>query len=136
MGEIQETVIATYAHMVWNHKDLNVIAQTFHEKALIHSPLGDFQGISGMQEVINQWINAFPDIELNIIDTLVEGSKVVIQWEAQSTHTDTFLSIPATGQRIRYQGITVYRFEQLKVIEYWTYLNLHSLLSQLAIPVS
>ena len=50
MGEIQETVIASYAHQIWNQKELRIISQTFHEKVHIHSPLGEFHGIKGMKQ--------------------------------------------------------------------------------------
>lgn len=127
MGEMQETVIATYAHTIWNQKDMGIVSQTFHEKALIHTPLGEFQGVKGMQQFAVLWLEAFPDMEVVPFDTLVEGTKVVIQWEAQGTHNGNFLNLSPTGQKVHYKGITVYRFDQLKVVEYWTYVDLHSL---------
>ena len=74
---------------------------------------------------------AFPDLRFTIDDQIAEGDKVCVRYRVQATHTEPFQGIPATGKRIAYSGILIYRVEGNKVAEQWTEFDLLGFLRQL-----
>ncbi len=60
---------------------------------------------------------AFPDSDLQIEEEIAEADKVVIRWIFSGTHQGSLLGIPATGKKVRWTGITIYRIVDGKVLE-------------------
>jgi predicted ester cyclase len=98
---------------------------------VIHSVLGDFYGVSAMKEVVQAWLKGFPDLSVANDLVIFENDLVSIQWRAKGSHKGTFKGLVATNKPITYSGITVYRIKDSKIIEYWAYLDMQHLLSQI-----
>ncbi|MBA3722911.1 MAG: ester cyclase [Parachlamydiaceae bacterium] len=120
-----------YTNRIWNNKDFSVIDNLVDNEIIIHSVLGDFHGPKTLKEVVNVWLKAFPD--LKVINTLViaENDIVSIQWQARGTHKGEFKGKSPTGKIITYTGVTLYRIQNGKIIEYWVYIDMQHLLNQL-----
>jgi steroid delta-isomerase-like uncharacterized protein len=52
---------------------------------------------------------AFPDFHRALEDIVAEGDKVVARYTARGTHQGEFMGIPATGKRVTFRWITIYR---------------------------
>lgn len=126
-----KTIAENYAEAIWNQKDLHVIDQLLHPEIVIHSLLGKFQGRQAMKDVVQAWLEAFPDLAVTTLSTLTEVDKVMIQWKAQGTHQGVFKGIQPTGKPVHYEGVTIYRIQEQKIIEYWAYLDMHYLFHQI-----
>jgi steroid delta-isomerase-like uncharacterized protein len=54
-------------------------------------------------EVARRWVSpfrsAFPDFEMDIVDLIAEGAKVVAHFKCSGTHRGEWLGVPATGRR-------------------------------------
>jgi predicted ester cyclase len=54
-------------------------------------------------EVAKRWVSpfqsAFPDFEMEIVDLIAEGQKVVARFKCAGTHLGDWLGVPATGRR-------------------------------------
>ena len=54
-------------------------------------------------EVAKRWVSpfrsAFPDFEMQIVDLIAEGEKVVAHFKCSGTHRGEWLGVPATGRR-------------------------------------
>jgi len=54
-------------------------------------------------ESAKRWVSpfqsAFPDFEMEIVDLIAEGEKVVACFKCSGTHRGEWLAIPATGRR-------------------------------------
>jgi predicted ester cyclase len=54
-------------------------------------------------EIAKRWVSpfqsAFPDFEMEIVDLIAEGEKVVAQFKCSGTHRGDWLGVPATGRR-------------------------------------
>lgn len=62
---------------------------------------------------------AFPDFQISINDTIVEGDKLVLRWTARGTHTGVYMGIPPSGQHITFTGLNVYSISDGKIAEAW-----------------
>jgi steroid delta-isomerase-like uncharacterized protein len=120
-----------YAETVWNAKEIDVIDQLIHKDVLIHSLLGDFRGAQAMKEVVQAWLKGFPDLSVKNEVIISENDLVSIQWSAKGTHKGEFKGKKPTGKPVVYSGVTVYRIKNDQIVEYWAYLDMQHLLSQL-----
>jgi predicted ester cyclase len=54
-------------------------------------------------EIAKRWVSpfqsAFPDFEMEIVDLIAEGEKVVARFRCSGTHLGEWLGVPATGRR-------------------------------------
>lgn len=120
-----------YANQVWNDKEISAIDRFVHQDAIIHSLLGDYHGTKAMKEVVQAWWNGFPDLRVNNENIISENDLVSIQWSAKGTHNGEFKGRKATGKPVSYSGVTVYRIKNNQIVEYWAYLDMQHLLSQI-----
>lgn len=120
-----------YANKVWNDKEVSAIDRFVHKDVLIHSLLGDFRGTQAMKEVVQAWLKGFPDLSVKNELIISENDLVSIQWSAQGTHKGEFKGKKPTGKPVFYSGVTVYRIKNGQIIEYWAYLDMQHLLSQI-----
>lgn len=128
---MNKKIIEDYMEEVWNKKNLSVIDEVFDESALIHSPLGQLKTSAEMLETVKEWINAIPDIKVELLHTLEENGIVVSHWKATGTHKSDLNGRQASGNPVSYHGVTMYRLENGKVKEYWAYLDSWSLEKQM-----
>ncbi|MCH9626994.1 MAG: hypothetical protein S4CHLAM2_06280 [Chlamydiales bacterium] len=126
-----KSLIEKYMLEVWNKKNLAMIANVFSESTRIHSPLGQFKSREEMTETIQKWILAIPDLNVTLLHTLEDNDIVVSHWRATGTHQKALNGIEAQGKPITYQGMSMYRLENEKVIEYWAYLDSWTLEKQM-----
>ena len=78
---------------------------------------------------------AFPDVRATAEDLLADGDKVIERTTAVATHTGEFNGIPPTGNPVVWTELHIYRFEDGKIAELWSEIDLLALLTQIgAIP--
>lgn len=126
-----KNIAEEYAHRIWDKKDLTAIIDLMHPEVVIHSLLGDYHGPEQMQKVVNAWLIAFPDLIVQNQAMICEADNVVIRWRAHGTHTGEFKGMQPTGKSIAYEGVTIYKVANAKIIEYWAYLDMEHLLNQI-----
>jgi predicted ester cyclase len=54
--------------------------------------------------------SVFPDLEIEVVDQVVEGDRVVSRWKARGTNR---------GRRASLDGITISHIEDGKIVEDW-----------------
>lgn len=108
---------------VWNKKNFEIIKEVFSDTAVIHSPLGQFKSPKEMSDTVSKWITAIPDIQVDLLNTMEDNGIIVSHWQAQGTHQKDLNGIKANGNPVTYQGVSMYRFENNQVVEYWAFLD-------------
>lgn len=58
---------------------------------------GEFAAIA--KRWVSPFQSAFPDFEMEIVDLIAEGEKVVARFKCSGTHRGEWLGVPATGRR-------------------------------------
>lgn len=124
-------IIDTYHQALWEQKDLSAIDRHFENDAIIHSAIESTRGTDNMKTVVEQWLQAFPDLVAHWEDTICEGNKVVSRWQAQGTQLGEFLGHPPSGKTVSYSGINIYELDADKIKQYWCVINMQHLLDQL-----
>lgn len=103
----------------------------------IFSPAFSTNGIvvgpAGPKRNIANRLTGFPDVRTTIEEVIVEGDKVVIRVLWRGTHTGAYSGVPATGKSVAVRVISIWRFEDGKVVENWTLQDQFSLLQQVGV---
>jgi steroid delta-isomerase-like uncharacterized protein len=62
---------------------------------------------------------ALPDMKIEVNQTLAERDLVAVYWTASGTNTQAGMGFPATGKKIKVNGMTIFRFKAGKICEEW-----------------
>lgn len=63
------------------------------------------------------WHHAFPDGRMDIQDLVIHGDQLWVYWISSGTHTNDYLGVKASGNKVRYWGMEIYSFEGDQVAE-------------------
>jgi len=62
---------------------------------------------------------ALPDMKIEVNQILAERDLVAVYWTASGTNTQAGMGFPATGKKIKVNGMTIFRFKAAKISEEW-----------------
>jgi ketosteroid isomerase-like protein len=84
-------------------------------------------------EHIQLFEKGFPGYAIKVDDFIEAGDKVVVRARLRGRHTGNFNGIPATGRRVEFSFIMIYRLEGGKIVQHWLEANHVTLLAQLGV---
>lgn len=119
----------------FNRGDFETYLGLYADDALLHGyapePL-DKRGIVAFYAAFGE---SFSGARLTTHDTVAEGDRVSVRFTLAATHTGAFQGVPATGNPIQADGITILRFREGRCVERWSSLDFLTVLTQIgAIP--
>ena len=134
MSQENKTIAHRYVEEFWNEGRVDIFEEIVAPDGVSHSTLGDAnaeewrQGTAALR-------NAFPDIRITIDDEIAADGKVVQRWTIRGTHQGDFFGVPATGKKVAWPVIAIFRLSGAKIAEVWTQGDTLSTLQQLgAVP--
>ncbi len=119
---------------VWNEGDAALAGEIFAEDVVVHDiPLGaTYEGLDAFTDWMSGTREAFPDLHVETLDTVVGETKLVTRWVVDGTHEGTLSTgVEPTGQRVEWEGATVYTLDDGVVTEAWWYYDLLGIFEQL-----
>ena len=90
--------------------------------------------VKGPQEFRNSietFRTGFPDLYMLVEEQIADGDRVCNQGYITGTHRAEFLGVPASGEQIKINVISIWRFEEGKLAEIWLQLDRLSLMQQI-----
>jgi steroid delta-isomerase-like uncharacterized protein len=104
---------------IWGKGNLDIIDELAAPSISVKYPVmpQTIRGTQMLRQVMENFRSAFPDSDLLIEEEIAEDDKVVIRWSFSGTHQGSLSSIPATGKKVKWTGITIYRIVEGKVME-------------------
>jgi predicted ester cyclase len=96
-----------------------------HLSGRIHMDLPELQRLE------RAFAGAFSAVTRTVEDLWGSGDKVVLRVTTNATQSGDFNGIPATGRRVQFSGIVIYRFADEKIAESWGELDFAGLWRQL-----
>lgn len=125
-------IAISFAKRIWEEKNLNLIDELMDPNVVIRSLLGNFYGRQAMKDLVKVWFLAFPDLKVETTSVISEKDLVMIQWNAQGHHLGEFKGFKASGRPVKYTGVTIYKVHKNLITEYWSYLDMQNILSQIS----
>jgi steroid delta-isomerase-like uncharacterized protein len=94
--------------------------------------LGTVSGVENMVALLNAFIGALSDLYAEEQDVIASGDLVAMRFVVTATHTRDLLGIPATGRRVQWDAVDVYRIaDDGKISEEWALDDMAAFASQL-----
>ena len=94
--------------------------------------LGEVSGLENLTALLTAFLGALPDLVAEEQDVIASDDLVVIRLIVTATHTADLLGIPATGRRVQWNAIDIYRVtDDGKISEEWAADDMAAFASQL-----
>ena len=117
---------------VLNGGNFSVAANYLAADVKTHNGFPDQEpGLSGFIAALKAFHGAFPDMRANVTHAVAEGDLVVGRFEVTGTHRGTFLGMPGSGRKVRYEEIAIVRLADGKIVEHWSVADALAILQQL-----
>lgn len=116
---------------VWNGRRDQGVDELMAPDADGHIQGGELRGPAGFRQMQSGFLNALPDLKIEIEDILAEGNRTAIRWRARGTHTGDGLGFPPSERTIDVRGTTWLVVEKGQVIEGWDTWDLTAMLASL-----
>lgn len=119
MSTQENKTIARRFIQVWGKGNLDIIDELAAPSLSVQYPIMPqvVRGTKTFRKVMEKFRSAFPDSALQIEEEIAEDDKVVIRWSFSGTNQGSLLGISATGKKVKWTGITIYRIVDGKVME-------------------
>ena len=132
MVERHKEIARYISQKVVNEKDYTAIEEYLTDNYVYHG-LGGLiaKTPQGFMEAIKGFHSAIPDLKSEIIDIVGEGDRIVLRFNFTGTHKGAFLGFPASGAKLKFEGMIMRRFENGKVAEDWDYFDYPTVVSQI-----
>jgi steroid delta-isomerase-like uncharacterized protein len=129
--------VTKYFDEVANNGELDVADELFAVDYVHHDPANpDPKGVVGVEDVkrhLKELIDAFPDVQFLVDDTVAQGDDVVARWTATLTHTGDYFGIPPTNKSATITGMNSWRIVDGMAVEGWVNRDDLQLLQQLGV---
>ena len=63
----------------------------------------------------------FPDMQVDILDLIEEHERIAVQARFTGTHSAELCGVPATGKKISFEALEIFRVKNGKIVESWGY---------------
>ncbi|WP_294120456.1 ester cyclase [Sphingomonas sp.] len=81
-----------------------------------------------------EWRRAVPDLKVEVLRTVAEGDFVAVYWHASGTNSVAAAGLPGLGGKAAMDGMTFFRFENGRIVEEWSVMDIATMMRQLAPP--
>ena len=117
---------------VFNGHDPERMRDLFTADVELHAgALGTVSGVDTVASILGGFIEALTDIDAAEQDVIASGDLVAIRQVVSATHTGNMLGVPATGRRIQWDAVDIYRVtDDGRISEQWAFEDLAAILSQ------
>lgn len=134
-----EELQTNYTEEVWNDGAVDRVDSYFAADAVVHNvPQGEvYDGTEEIKGWVTEVREGFPDLRVEIDETIVDGDRVVSRWTATGTNDGelTAVDVGPTHERVEWSGVTVYTVDGDEITEGRWYYDMLGILAQVgAIP--
>ena len=102
----------------WRRLDLAALVGDYADNAVVESPLagGTTEGREQIKHVFETYFSAFPNLEMQQSDVLVDNQRAVVVATFVGTDSGGFMGMPATGRRVTIPVVFIYEFKDGKIV--------------------
>lgn len=106
-------------YKVYNEKDLDLLDKILGDEYVGHVNAHDIVGAENAKGFIGGFVAGIPDAHYAVEEILEDGDKVICRWKCTGTQTGVFYGMPASGNKVDVNGITIFRISGDKIAELW-----------------
>jgi len=119
--ETNKAITRRFFEEIWNKGNLAVADDVLAPNVVLRipgQPEADIMGLAAYKERVITYLRAaFPDLQSTIEEMVADGDKVVVRWTWRATHRGEFWGVAPTGKQITYEGISILRLADGKIVD-------------------
>ena len=115
---------------VYNTQDYGILYSCMAAAYFDHS-LPQVRSIEDAITILKSTHASFPDIHVEIHDLIEENDQVVFRGRFRGTQQGDFLGHPASGARVEFEAIEIFKIRDQKIAESWGYWPIGDILKQI-----
>lgn len=123
MSEENKAVVKRWFEEVWNQGRAEAIDELFAADGVAHGlsddPEASLRGPADFKPFHATFRGAFPDIVVEVVDTVAEGDKVAARCAVRGKHSGDQLGIAASNAPVDFTGMVIVRIKDGKIVEAW-----------------
>ena len=120
MSSEHEAVVRRYYEELCNGRNSAIAEELFTADHANHDPqVPSPDGPAGVVETVRPYQDAL-DGHWGIKDIFSTDDRVAVRWTGTGTHNGEINGIPATGNAIEVEALSVHRMQDGKIAETWT----------------
>jgi predicted ester cyclase len=133
--EEKRNVLKRVSGEVFGQGRIELVDELLAPDFVDHDPLpGMSPDREGVKNVVQLFRTAFPDFEVELLHTIVEGDSAVDHISSTGTHLGEFLGVEATGKRIAASAIVISKLDDDgRIVARWQRFGAMQLLQQLGV---
>ncbi len=116
--ETNKETVRRWIEEGWNHGNVD-IADDLYSPDFTAEPMiegeDQLRGIEAVKEHVRGMRSALPDLHFTVEDLVAEGDTVVGAFHIEGTHQGSLFGVPATGKRVSFVAIDIWRFRDGKI---------------------
>jgi steroid delta-isomerase-like uncharacterized protein len=79
-----------------------------------------------------EWRKAVPDLIVTVKRTVADSDFVAVHWNAKGTNSVAAAGLPGQGGKANMDGMTFFRFQDGRIVEEWSVMDIATLMRQLS----
>jgi steroid delta-isomerase-like uncharacterized protein len=131
------TLVHEWFEEVWNRRDAGTIDRLLGADAIVHGIAKEnetpVRGPGGFKEFHRRFLEAFPDLSVEVVETVSEGNKIAARCIVRGTHRGGGLGFAATGKTMEFTGMGIALVSGGKIVEAWNNFDFLTMYSQLGV---
>lgn len=137
MSEQNVAIVHRWFSEVWNNRREDLIPELLSVDSIAHG-LKDIYGNTptgheGFRNLFYAFSSAFPDMHLQVEDTVSEGDLIVARCIVTGTHRGEGLGVPPTQNKVEFAGLCMMRITDGKITEVWNQFDFMNMYQQLGV---
>ena len=125
-------IARSFVEQVFNGANAELAREYFTDDVVWHGgALGTVNGVDTIVPILDGFIRALDDIHSEVQDVIATDDLVALRLLVSAVHTGNLLGVPASGNRVQWDAVDIYRVTQDgKISEQWAFEDLAAILSQ------
>ncbi len=133
--DANKRVVMRYVDEIQNQHRMERLGEIFTDDVADHMNLwgGAWQGLAAYRVSYPKMLEGLPDLSSIVHFQIAEGDRVVSFKTATGTHRGLFLGQPATGKRLTFTIIDIFRIRDGKISDFWGLIDEAACLRQMGV---
>ena len=131
----RNTIAHEWFEEVWNKQQPAAIDRLLSDDVIAHGLVdengNEIRGPAGFKKFFIQFTKAFPDIHVEVADTISEGDKIAARCIVTGTHRGDTLGVSGSNKPVRFTGVAILRIKDGKIVEAWNNFDFQALAQQI-----
>jgi steroid delta-isomerase-like uncharacterized protein len=123
--------MSRWFEQVWNQKNEAAIDEMFAEDGIGYGLGPEIHGPAEFKPFFKSFISAYPDIHVDVIETITDGDRVAARCHVKGTHQGHGLNLAPTGEKVDFTGMVIVHLKDGKIHRSWNEFNFMQMYTQL-----